>query len=622
MRFFVTGAASERFFRHRLTRICAPFVVFLPILGLSMGFLTKWTSFAFTAPQNDPLRRALDSSLYANGWWLLDLKHLWFLWHLILIVAVFFVIWPLVVRTPWIKSPLTWLRRLVEHPVSFLIFVGGFAVAYCLIFRWDSLPTDTSWSPRADLVLLYALSFFFGALTFKANVQLATFGRFWPLYALVGSICIGLRYFDSQHGRTFPAAESGLIFEGYAATQGLGMVTLSAATLGIFWKYLGFRSRLWRYLSDSAYWVYLIHLPFALQLPHVWNAFGLPIEVYGPATLVFTTLFAYASYESFVRSTWVGIFLNGRRYFSKRTGRLIWGGLGLFALGLFGHVLVSHQTVSLSARNAGGALHCLPPNLKLSGPFRSGGFAAGRGCAPLDDFIACIEKVPFEASYCERLGALLPVPADMNSELEATLLRGPSTNYWVGVSDQGVEGEWRSRDGHLVSELPWMVNEPNDWASAEDCAVYSQFGKLGESLNDVSCQQAQSLLCHFPKTKVSIPDHLGTVYRIHPSSQTLKECTESLSVRSDWRISDRHSGAFVSLGLRGVYVLRDTRDELYGFLGGIDDGVSSRESMAGIAWETNSRSLWTDNQCRLDDADGGELRVRCGRGSWLLVREP
>ncbi|EUA19234.1 acyltransferase family protein [Mycobacterium xenopi 4042] len=69
-----------------------------------------------------------------------------------------------------------------------------------------------------------------------------------------------------------------------------------------------------RYLSDASYWMYLVHVPIVwllqaslLRWPLHWSVkFSLVISV--------TTALLLASYHWLVRSTFVGVFLNGRRY--------------------------------------------------------------------------------------------------------------------------------------------------------------------------------------------------------------------------------------------------------------------------------------------------------------------
>ena len=75
------------------------------------------------------------------------------------------------------------------------------------------------------------------------------------------------------------------------------------------------RERPWvRYLADASYWLYLLHLPLLvagayLVAPLSWPV-GVKIAVVWLPTLVVLLL----SYDLLVRSTWIGRWLNGRRY--------------------------------------------------------------------------------------------------------------------------------------------------------------------------------------------------------------------------------------------------------------------------------------------------------------------
>jgi hypothetical protein len=85
-------------------------------------------------------------------------------------------------------------------------------------------------------------------------------------------------------------------------------------TLGLFQVRFSTQSAAWRYVADSAYWIYLAHLPLVAAL-QVWLA-ARP----WPGSLKFVTVNAvtfalmFASYHYFVRSTFIGQVLNGRRY--------------------------------------------------------------------------------------------------------------------------------------------------------------------------------------------------------------------------------------------------------------------------------------------------------------------
>jgi peptidoglycan/LPS O-acetylase OafA/YrhL len=89
---------------------------------------------------------------------------------------------------------------------------------------------------------------------------------------------------------------------------------LTFGFLGFFRRYFSHPHEVWRYLADSAYWMYIVHLPLlfvleipiaTLQVPWVLKFALLNIVAFG---------ILLASYHFLVRSTIVGETLNGRRY--------------------------------------------------------------------------------------------------------------------------------------------------------------------------------------------------------------------------------------------------------------------------------------------------------------------
>ena len=93
---------------------------------------------------------------------------------------------------------------------------------------------------------------------------------------------------------------------------------LTLGFLGLFRRYFSHPHAMWRYLADSAYWLYIVHLPllYVLEIPMAtWQA---------PWLVKFALLNAVAfaillsSYHFLVRSSFIGETLNGRRYRSAR----------------------------------------------------------------------------------------------------------------------------------------------------------------------------------------------------------------------------------------------------------------------------------------------------------------
>jgi len=110
------------------------------------------------------------------------------------------------------------------------------------------------------------------------------------------------------------------------------MWSLVSLTIGVFKKSCS-EPRLWtRYVADSSYWLYLIHLPIVVWLQVAFAEVHLHWSVKLAFITTITLAVALLSYDLFVRSTWIGWILNGRRReravtpFVLRTVRLPWRG--------------------------------------------------------------------------------------------------------------------------------------------------------------------------------------------------------------------------------------------------------------------------------------------------------
>jgi len=70
----------------------------------------------------------------------------------------------------------------------------------------------------------------------------------------------------------------------------------------------------WRYLSDASYWMYLIHVPIVWGLQAWMLRWPLPWSIKYALILAISGVLLIASYHYLVRSTFLGKFLNGRKY--------------------------------------------------------------------------------------------------------------------------------------------------------------------------------------------------------------------------------------------------------------------------------------------------------------------
>ncbi len=100
----------------------------------------------------------------------------------------------------------------------------------------------------------------------------------------------------------------------YMSVYAVGMWLLVFGFMGLFHRFFTHPSPEMRYLADSSYWLYIVHLNILFQLG-IWVA---DVRMTWPLKLTFYCVAAVAimipSYHWLVRSTFIGQVLNGRRY--------------------------------------------------------------------------------------------------------------------------------------------------------------------------------------------------------------------------------------------------------------------------------------------------------------------
>ncbi|MDH4158249.1 MAG: acyltransferase family protein, partial [candidate division Zixibacteria bacterium] len=82
---------------------------------------------------------------------------------------------------------------------------------------------------------------------------------------------------------------------------------------GLFIRYGSRPSRIGRYIADSSYWCYLVHLPLVAWLSVLLADWQMPAISKYAIVLSTTVLVCLLTYDRLVRSTPIGVLINGRR---------------------------------------------------------------------------------------------------------------------------------------------------------------------------------------------------------------------------------------------------------------------------------------------------------------------
>ena len=72
-----------------------------------------------------------------------------------------------------------------------------------------------------------------------------------------------------------------------------------------------------RFISDSSYWVYLIHLPLVAFITFFMFKITIFAELKFLVAIILTTAICLVTYKYLVKSTIIGILLNGKKLESK-----------------------------------------------------------------------------------------------------------------------------------------------------------------------------------------------------------------------------------------------------------------------------------------------------------------
>ena len=98
----------------------------------------------------------------------------------------------------------------------------------------------------------------------------------------------------------------------FGLALGVAMWGFIFGFIGLFQALMNHHSPVWRYLADSSYWVYLVHLPLVVTLQIWMFDWVLPAEVKLVLILLIAMPILLVSYHLLVRGTFIGWILNGR----------------------------------------------------------------------------------------------------------------------------------------------------------------------------------------------------------------------------------------------------------------------------------------------------------------------
>jgi len=303
--------------KNRLRRIALPFVVAMVVV---MPMI--YPSFIWAQRQ-----------LGMKGWPTIKLPipdpqpppwgHLWFLYLLLVLYALWMVWRAGVVSLDRRGRLMAWLDRIFATLVSSRVGPVFFAVPTTVVLyytpwwqMWTGIPAPVmGLIPNSPALLAFGSAFAFGWFLHRQRALLDALKRDWLPnlviamgLSLVAIVVIGAapKFYDYA----LPSAER----IAYAISYNLAAWFWMFGLIGAAVRFLSNPSARWRYLADASFFMYILHLPIVYALQAWMIRWPIHWSIKYALIIVMTMGVLLAGYHYLVRSTFVGVFLNGRRY--------------------------------------------------------------------------------------------------------------------------------------------------------------------------------------------------------------------------------------------------------------------------------------------------------------------
>ena len=260
------------------------------------------------------------------------LAHYWFMYYLLLIYIFHFIFRPIVNFILKNNRLSQFWRFCLEHRYGVLLLGAmSFPLQYSLTDIF--FPPSGYDVPIIDLVF-YGMYYFAGVLLFKSREVLKSLSsNCWfyfflsiPFFLFLDTPTKSFTFeksvvtdITSWRLSNFKYLHEGIFYGGLpkiviAYGRAVSCWLMCFAFIGLAHRYLNKPSAKIRYLADSAYWVYWIHLPLTFGLSKAAQQFeGLNSLTKSYVIMLFSTFIIYWSYNTFIRYSFLGDFFMGRR---------------------------------------------------------------------------------------------------------------------------------------------------------------------------------------------------------------------------------------------------------------------------------------------------------------------
>ncbi len=301
----------KKLIHNRFARIVLPFLIFWillwPMINFSFCFSESFLSSGKDFSDVFTECRLLEYSFLPNSTF-----HLWFLYYLIFFTCLSVIITLMIgllnvsLKTRFLNGS----KAMIENSLGRVALFTS--VIFLILFSLKTSKVEPSIRLTLDscTFIFYFCFYILGWLVRKSEVSIHSFKKNAWFNFLIAIALL------SVHGMLIIQLE--LPHNAYR----LDFIFLSAVEIslfifgitGLFIRYMSKRSTLMRYLSDSSYWVYLIHLPITAFIPSLFRDWPIPGILKLTLVICLTSIICFFTYHYLVRNSFIGKFLNGRKY--------------------------------------------------------------------------------------------------------------------------------------------------------------------------------------------------------------------------------------------------------------------------------------------------------------------
>ena len=242
--------------------------------------------------------------------------HLWFLWFLCWLVAGFAIAVLLLKALP----PIRIHPALIKSPICLLWLIPLTMLTQSYMHAGGSMPgfgpdTSTGILPMPHVLAHHAIFFGFGALLFSVTGTEKRIGTAWwiqlpiALLLLPAAIALSLKLPWIENLAGDIPSQTLLANLG----QTLYVWLMIFGLIGLCERLLSREHKWIRYISDSSYWLYIVHLPLVIIGQILLRNAELPAHIKLLILMTTVTAILLISYHYLVRYTFIGRTLNGPR---------------------------------------------------------------------------------------------------------------------------------------------------------------------------------------------------------------------------------------------------------------------------------------------------------------------